>query len=137
MAESADRSLGQSQRDDMECFGYMILYFLKGRLPWHKLRGESKQETYQLIMDRKADISLEELCSDVPEEFRKYMDYVRALDFGDKPDYSRLRRMFRDLFVRRGFEHDYVFDWTILKYTESLQQQPQELELAHKRHRAK
>ncbi len=109
----------------MECFGYMILYFLKGRLPWHKLRGESKQETYQQIMDRKANISLEELCSDVPEEFRKYMDYVRTLKFDGKPDYSRLRRMFRDLFVRRGFEHDCVFDWTILKYMESLQQ-PQE-----------
>lgn len=75
-------------------------------------------------MDRKAGINLEELCSDVLEEFRKYMDYVQALDFGQKPDYSRLRRMFRHLFVRRGFEHDYVFDWTILKYMESLQQQP-------------
>ena len=31
--------------------------------------------------------------------------------------------MFRDLFVRRGFEYDYVFDWTILKYMESLQQE--------------
>jgi len=37
------------------------------------------------------------------------MGYVRALGFGDKPDYSRLRRIFRDLFVRRGFDHDYVF----------------------------
>jgi hypothetical protein len=25
------------------------------------------------------------------------------------------------------FEYDYVFDWTILKYTESLQQQSQEV----------
>ena len=116
----------------MESLGYMILYFLKGRLPWHKLRGESKQQQYQLIRDRKAGISLDELCSDVPEEFKRYMDYVRALDFGDKPDYFRLRRMFRDLFVRRGFEHDYVFDWTFLKYMEFLQQQPQEVRLAPK-----
>ena len=76
-------------------------------------------------MDQKAKISLEELCSDVPEEFKKYMDRVRALDFGDKPDYSRLRRMFRDLFVRRGFEHDYIFDWTVRKFMESLQQHSQ------------
>jgi len=58
------------------------------------------------------------------------MGYVRALGFGDKPDYSRLRRIFRDLFVRRGFDHDYVFDWTILKYMESLQEQPQGVSLA-------
>lgn len=54
------------------------------------------------------------------------MGHVRALDFGDKPDYVRLRRTFRDLLVRHGFEHDHVFDWTVLKYMESLQQQPQE-----------
>ena len=102
-----------------------MLYFLKGRLPWYRLRGESKQQTYQLIMDQKADISSEELCRDLPEEFKKYMNYVRALNFGDKPDYSWIRRMFRHLFVGQGFEHDYVFDWTVLKYMESLQQQPQ------------
>jgi hypothetical protein len=45
----------------------MILYFLKGRLQWHGLKGESKQQKYQLIMDRKSDISLDELCSDIPE----------------------------------------------------------------------
>jgi hypothetical protein len=98
----------------------MILYLLKGRLPWHGIRGESRQQTYELIMDRKAGTSSEELCGDVPEEFRKYMDHVRALGFGDRPAYSRLRRIFRDLFVRRGFEYDYVFDWTVLKYLESL-----------------
>jgi casein kinase I family protein HRR25 len=124
MANPADYSLEQSQRDDMESLGYMMLYFLKGRLPWHGLRGESKQQKYQLIMDWKAGISLDELCSDVPEQFRKYMSYVLALGFGGKPDYSRLQRMFRDLFVHRGFEYDYVFDWTILKYVDSLQQQP-------------
>lgn len=106
----------------MESLGYMILYFLKGRLPWHGSKGESKQQTYQLIADRKAGMCLDELCSDVPQEFRKYMEYTRTLNFGDKPDYSKLRHIFRNLFIRRGFEYDYVFDWTIQKYIESLQQ---------------
>lgn len=116
----------QSRCDDMESLGYMLLYFLKGRLPWHSLKGESKPETYQLILDRKVSISLDELCIDVPKEFKKYMAYVRAMDFGDKPDYSKLRRIFRDLFVRSGFAYDHVFDWTILKYMEALEQQSQE-----------
>ena len=111
----------------MESLGYMMLYFLNGRLPWHGVKGESKQQTYQLIVDRKESISLDELCSGVPNEVKRYMDHVRSLDFGGKPDYSRLRRMFRDLFVRRGFEYDNVFDWTILKYMESLQEQPQKV----------
>lgn len=123
----ADHFPEQSQRDDMESLGYMMLYFLNGRLPWHGLRTDSKQQKYQLIMNQKASTSLDDLCVDVPNEFKKYMDCVRALGFGGKPDYSRLRRMFRDLFVCCGFEYDYVFDWTILKYMESLQQQSQEV----------
>ena len=51
------------------------------------------------------------------------MNYVRGLRFDDKPDYGYLRRLFRDLFVREGFQYDYVFDWTILKYQESVQKQ--------------
>jgi hypothetical protein len=50
-------------------------------------------------MDQRAGISLEELCSDVLDEFRKDMGHVLALDSGDKPDYSRLRRMLRDLLI--------------------------------------
>lgn len=48
-----------------------MLYFLTGRLPWHGLRADSKQLKYQLILDRKVSISLDELCSDVPYEFTK------------------------------------------------------------------
>uniref|UniRef100_A0A6N2N2N8 non-specific serine/threonine protein kinase n=1 Tax=Salix viminalis TaxID=40686 RepID=A0A6N2N2N8_SALVM len=43
----------------------------------------------------------------------------RSLRFDDKPDYAYLKRLFRDLFIREGFQFDYVFDWTILKYQQS------------------
>lgn len=127
----------------MESLGYMIVYFLKGRLPWftgkrkptqrrrskqHTKTRELKQQAYRLTMDRKAGISLDELCSDTPEEIRKYVEHVRSLNYGDQPDYSRLRRMFRDLFVRRGFKYDSVFDWTVLKYKEPLRAQLQKIQ---------
>lgn len=47
-------------------------------------------------------------------EFSNYLNYCRSLRFDDKPDYGYLRRLFRDLFYREGFETDFVFDWTIL-----------------------
>ncbi|KAF3354155.1 hypothetical protein VdG1_07620 [Verticillium dahliae VDG1] len=37
------------------------------------------------------------------------------------PDYSYLRKLFRDLFVREGFQYDYVFDWTVYKYQKNTQ----------------
>lgn len=35
-------------------------------------------------------------------EFVTYFQYCRSLRFDDKPDYSYLRKMFRDLFAREG-----------------------------------
>ncbi|CAN6904875.1 unnamed protein product [Brassica oleracea] len=39
--------------------------------------------------------------------------------FDDNPDYAYLKRLFRNLFIREGFQFDFVFDWTVLKYQQS------------------
>lgn len=70
------------------------------------------------MMEKKASVGVDELCEDAPWEFAAYMDHVRALKFEEKPEYAYLRKIFRDLFIRNGFEYDYVFDWTIKKYLE-------------------
>jgi len=49
-------------------------------------------------------------------EFTTYLKYVRSLRFDDKPDYTYLRRIMRELFYKKGFQNDFVFDWTILNY---------------------
>jgi len=55
--------------------------------------------------------SVELLCKQSPVEFAKYLNYCRALLFESKPDYSYLRRLFRDLFFRQKYSTDYRFDW--------------------------
>jgi hypothetical protein len=67
-------------------------------------------------MEKKMTTPTELLCRTFPNEFAVYLNYTRSLRFDDKPDYSYLRKLFRDLFVREGFQYDYVFDWTIFKY---------------------
>ena len=54
--------------------------------------------------------------SGFPNEFMTYLNYCRSLRFDDKPDYSYLRKLFRDLFIREAYIYDYVFDWTIVKF---------------------
>lgn len=57
------------------------------------------------------------LCRGFSNEFAIYLNYCRSLRFDDKPDYSYLRKLFRDLFVREGFQYDYVFDWSVQQRT--------------------
>ena len=56
---------------------------------------------------------VEVLCRGYPSEFGTYLNYCRSLKFADKPDYSYLRKMFKDLFFREGYAYDHNFDWTL------------------------
>jgi hypothetical protein len=92
------------------------MYFLRGSLPWQGLRAGTKKQKYDKISEKKRLTPVEVLCKNFPPEFTSYFLYVRSLRFEDKPDYSYLKRLFRDLFIREGYQFDYVFDWTILRY---------------------
>ena len=58
----------QSRRDDCESIGYILLYFLKGSLPWQGLQGRTKEEKYNRIKDKKVNTSIEELVRGCLEE---------------------------------------------------------------------
>ncbi|KAF2561684.1 hypothetical protein F2Q70_00017665 [Brassica cretica] len=106
----------RGRRDDLESLGYVLMYFLRGSLPWQGLRAGTKKQKYDKISEKKRLTPVEVLCKSFPPEFTSYFLYVRSLRFEDKPDYPYLKRLFRDLFIREGYQFDYVFDWTILKY---------------------
>ncbi|KAM1247335.1 hypothetical protein ACFX2J_043291 [Malus domestica] len=104
----------QSCRDDLESLGYVLMYFLRGSLPWQGLKVGSKKQKDESIVEKKMSTSIESLCTGYPSEFSVYFLYCRSLRFDAKPDYASLKRLFRDLFVREGFQFDYDFDWARL-----------------------
>lgn len=100
----------QSRRDDLEAIGYVMMYFLRGSLPWQGLAGHAKQDKYKKIMDKKMSTSVESLCRGFPLELSLYIQYCKGLSFEEKPDYGYLRRILKDVYHREGYLTDYVYD---------------------------
>ncbi|KAK5188528.1 hypothetical protein LTR96_011397 [Exophiala xenobiotica] len=107
--------VAQSRRDDLEALGYMLVYFMRGRLPWQGTKA-NRDAKYLLVLEKRQATSASELCVDLPPPFEKYVHYVHNLHDEDLPDYQCLREMFDQLFREQGFERDNVFDWTIREF---------------------
>ena len=103
----------QSRRDDLESIGYVLVYFLKGVLPWQGLKNGNR---YTRIMEKKLQIPTEILCYGLPEELIFYLNYCKSLRFEDRPDYDYLRGLFIKLLgtcnVVYGLTKEMLkFDW--------------------------
>ena len=69
------KGIEQSRRDDLESIGYMLIFFLKGTLPWQGLKGSTKSKRSTNILNVKNNTCLEDLCTDLPKEFLLYMTF--------------------------------------------------------------
>lgn len=93
-----------------------MVYFLRGRLPWQGLKAETGKDKYDLILKAKQGTDARELCSGLPGEFTEYMSSIRSLKDNERPNYERLRHLFRQVFHRERYDYDNIFDWTELIY---------------------
>jgi serine/threonine protein kinase len=108
---NAMRGFEQSRRDDLEAIGYVLIYFLRGALPWQGLPANTQREKLEAILRVKEAVAVDELCDGTPREFAEYLLLVRSLDFTDVPPYAEYRRMFRELFIRHGCIYRNRFEW--------------------------
>lgn len=116
---STHLGIEQSRRDDLESLGYVMIYLLKGSLPWQGIQTDNLKQKYEKISEKKMTTSFETLCEGLPEEFIKYFEIVRALDFVAEPPYATLRQLFRDLMIKKEYAFDYQYDWSPQKGKET------------------
>lgn len=72
-----------------------------------------------MLLEQKKSISTEDLCAGLPKVFAAYFNHIRSQQNDDKPNYSYLRKIFQRQFLREGFKHDSIYDWTIRKFLQT------------------
>jgi len=103
-----------SRRDDFESLGYILIYFMKGSLPWQFINNENCEERLKKIAKLKKEIIVEKLCDGTHEKFKDYFKYVRSLRFDEKPDYEFLRELFTKMekeFGGKKLENEDFLKW--------------------------
>lgn len=109
---NSHKGIELSRRDDLESLGYLLIYFLKGELPWQGIKADTKHDKYRLIGQKKQEVSLEDLCANCPSVILDYMKHVKSLNFKERPNYKYLRSLLTDWFTEQCFIYDY-FDWEL------------------------
>ena len=100
-----------SRRDDIESFGYNLIYFMKGKLPWSEYYRDTEK-----IQNIKSTISLDELCQGLPEEFKEFIKYGKEMKFTEEPDYKYLNSLLLKVAEKNDIDINSVkYDWDINK----------------------
>ena len=108
---NAIKGYEHSRRDDLEAAGYVLVYLIKGKLPWQGITSKDKVHRYQKLLKSKEEISPKELCCDLPEEFEEYISYTRNLGYLEQPDYEMLKGLFIRMLNKINCQFDYIYDW--------------------------
>ena len=80
------------RRDDLESLVYMLIYFLRGSLPW--LTDDHKKLCSSSVLELKVNESVDCLCH---AEIASMLVYSRVLAFSEEPDYSYLHSLLSDI----------------------------------------
>jgi serine/threonine protein kinase len=102
----------QSRRDDLESAGYVLMFFLRGNLPWQNIKIKGKKDKYAKICNKKKEVSSQELCKNFPIEFAEILDYFKNLGYTEDPNYEMCCKKMVEVLENLKVKFDYIYDWT-------------------------
>jgi len=85
-----------SRRDDLISIGYMLMFLLKGILPWQKITNSSKDDRIKDIFRIKNYYKQHNLAGEYPTFLVDFMNYAYNLKYDDVPNYNMISRIFNN-----------------------------------------
>ncbi|CAK87070.1 unnamed protein product (macronuclear) [Paramecium tetraurelia] len=108
---AAHKGFELSRKDDIESLIYVLLYFIKGQLPWQNMQNVSDEERTAKVGEMKMSIDPRELCKDAPIEFAIILEYLKQLQYLSEPNYNLIQQQFEKAAENLGIQLDYSYDW--------------------------
>ena len=125
---SLNAHLGNEQykKDDLESLAYMMIYFIKGELPWQNLKAKTRKEKYTKIYQKKKHTVNSELCNFLPDEIKTFLSYILNLNQRQNPNYTKLMDLISNLMKKYGYINDYQYEWYSSSFLQELYNSPVE-----------
>ena len=104
-----------SRRDDLESLLYLVLFLIRGRLPWHSaLDGVlNRSQKLKKLKEVKRRMSYAQIQEHFPPELRQVYGYVTGLQFEEEPDYDYIIKELGNIYkapVSKTFSSTYSSD---------------------------
>ena len=90
------KGLEMSRRDDIEALLYVLIWLVKGKLPWQGCKASNKRKKHKMIMRCKEATTVDKLCEGLPPCFKKVLLHVKSLAYEERPAYESYIRYFED-----------------------------------------
>jgi hypothetical protein len=109
-------SIEQSRRDDLESFFYILIYMIKGKLPWQGLVVFDDETRMRKIAEMKCSISADKLTEGLSTKLSTFFKYVKKLKFNETPDYVYLIKLLHEAAEEKEINIDeHCFEWVLVR----------------------
>ena len=101
-----------SRRDDIISMIYVLNYLIDTRMTWVKFDQPLPQQMKK-IREFKTQTPAKDFLSKKAKHLIPMLSYAYDLQFEERPDYERLKFMFRKVLMDKDYLPDKIFDWSL------------------------
>lgn len=102
-----------SRKDDLLSLGYVLIYLYVGNLPWQGLDISDRKEKDSAVSEIKQYYGYTKLCKKLPPFFTNYFKEIQKLSQSDRPNYSKIKKMFKKELNPESFKQNIDYDWSV------------------------